>query len=484
LSPEANEVSFYLYATENCSITIHFSTSEQTLELRERAWEWYTISSPKSRRVTEVYFTTPFGKLSGWAEIVQVLLGGISFCSEGDLLSRIEGEAVTVSWTNATFEHYRGLPFEHPNFSRIDPDDPDSWRKNSDYNLYFGDIHIHTNRSICCYPFNKSEEENYRTARDKWELDFACLTDHEYQTEEQWKESIALANEYNTPGEFATLIGVEWTSLDYGHKNVYFRDADAPQVSRYDPRTDTPPRLYDYLKKLGKEVIVIPHHPAFARHLTNWHYHDPELEPLVELISNWGNCECYNAILQATEKTVPGCYVQDALARGYHLGFIGSSDGHHLMGGDSPIAAVYAPELSREAVFDALKARRAYATSGAKIKLNFAINNFFMGSIITVNQYTIDALFPLKIMVAAEGTAAIDRVEVVANGAVIYTYKQHMGRFTRTAFSINVENTGHNLAQTSRYYYVRVIQTDGHAAWSSPIWIDFQMNDRQDIGVR
>ena len=67
------------------------------------------------------------------------------------------------------------------------------------------------------------------------------------------------------------------------------------------------------------------------------------------------------------------------LARGYHLGFVGPSDGHNVMPGQSCISGGYAPELTRGAIFAVLKARRTYATSGTKIKLNFAINDFFMG---------------------------------------------------------------------------------------------------------
>ena len=43
---------------------------------------------------------------------------------------------------------------------------------------------------------------------------------------------------------------------------------------------------------------------------------------------------------QVPDKTVPGFYVQDALAHGYHLGFVGSSDGHNVMPGQSCIACL------------------------------------------------------------------------------------------------------------------------------------------------
>lgn len=44
-----------------------------------------------------------------------------------------------------------------------------------------------------------------------------------------------------------------------------------------------------------------------------------------------------------------------------------------------------------------------------------------------------------------------------------------------------MENTGVNQSKTSRYRHIRAIQTDDHLAWSSPIWIEFQMNERQDL---
>ena len=478
---EPQRLGVYLWSRTATEVQVAAPGVETCFALPADKWAWYELEiAPTSPSVT-VHFRTEFGKLLKWAELIVPRFGGVRYVANGEALPGSEKPPhIVVPWTDAAFELYRSDCFDTHFGLKIDPDDPEDWAKHADYRLYFGDIHIHSNRSGCCHPFNGSQEENYRAARDRWGLDFACLTDHEYQTEAQWAESIELANRYNEPGRFATLPGVEWTSLDYGHKNVYFRDDTAPQVSRFDARTDTPERLYAYLKDLDQPALCIPHHPAHSRHLTNWHYHDEEVEPLVELVSNWGNSEAHGASLQSTEEMMPGCYVQDALARGYHLGFTGSSDGHTLMGGDSPIMAAYAPDLSRESIFDAMAARRVYATSGAKIKLYFALNRRFMGSIIKVNQYSIDALFPLRLSVMAEGTANIDRVEVIANGAVIHSCNRHMGRFTRSAFLLEIPNKGANLAQTSRYYYVRVVQTDGHMAWSSPIWIDFEMAERRE----
>ena len=67
------------------------------------------------------------------------------------------------------------------------------------------------------------------------------------------------------------------------------------------------------------------------------------------------------------------------------------------------------------------------ATRSLSRSLNSAIDNSFIGGIIEANEYALYALFPLGLMVSAEGTAEIERVEVVANGEVIHTHKKHMG---------------------------------------------------------
>lgn len=56
-----------------------------------------------------------------------------------------------------------------------------------------------------------------------------------------------------------------------------------------------------------------------------------------------------------------GHYVQDALVQGYRFGMIASGDHFGIT-----IAAVYARGLTRDAVFDALKKRRCYGTTGQK----------------------------------------------------------------------------------------------------------------------
>ena len=74
---------------------------------------------------------------------------------------------------------------------------------------------------------------------------------------------------------------------------------------------------------------------------------------------------------------IPGNTVRDALERGYRLGFVGSGDSHdghpglvHLAsGGSGGLAGILAKARTREAVLEALRARRVYATNGPRIVL-------------------------------------------------------------------------------------------------------------------
>ena len=72
---------------------------------------------------------------------------------------------------------------------------------------------------------------------------------------------------------------------------------------------------------------MVPHHPAVTQFRVHWDFYDPELEPLVEITSLWGDFE-YNGNPHRARisDVLPGYYARDALATGYRLGFLGGTD--------------------------------------------------------------------------------------------------------------------------------------------------------------
>jgi len=120
------------------------------------------------------------------------------------------------------------------------------------------------------------------------------------------------------------------------------------------------------------------------------------------------------------------------------------------------MVAVFAPNLTREAVYDALYARKCYATTGARIYLDFTVDGKPMGSDIE----NASGIFKYKITVL--GTDNIASVELVRTGKNETIYESGETR------SVFLEGE----IRDSGWAYIKVIQTDRNMAWSSPVWLE------------
>lgn len=328
------------------------------------------------------------------------------------------------------------------------------------WRLFWGDLHVHTLMSDGLL----TAQESYEAAQVSG-LDFAAKSDHaESTTPEEWQESMAVANRNNRPGEFVTLLGYEWTSR-WGHRNVYTPEPKMPEYSSADPASDTVEELFDLLR--GKNVVVIPH--ASIGHM-RWPTYDETLCRLLEIYSMWGSSEYRNNALW--DKGQGGLSAREILAQPAKVGFIASSDTHDgRPGRTNPLSrftnlnhrgglvAVWAEELTRASLFAALRARRAYGTTGERIYVEFRVNGRPMGSETT-------GAGPPEIAVRVIGTADLLRAELIRDGRVIYA-PAGKGREMQFAYRDLMPLEGEH------YYYLRVRQTDGAVAWASPVWVRF-----------
>jgi len=132
-------------------------------------------------------------------------------------------------------------------------------------------------------------------------------------------------------------------------------------------------------------------------------------------------------------------------------------------------------------------ASRTIATTGARIRVDFHVNGFPIGSVVRFNQHDVDALFPLEIGVAVQGTAALERVEIVENGVTVHTKTKPRARLDQMAYrwfrpsgpTDGVHRIG-SKCNVSRFLYVRVTQRDG--TWPGPApsgWTSTTTNERQ-----
>jgi hypothetical protein len=89
----------------------------------------------------------------------------------------------------------------------------------SEYNIYWGELHGHTNLSDGTIDI----DTYFRTAHDKAHLDFCALTDHDHGgvgkpelwDADKWNLIQDKVGEYNQPGSFVTILGYERDSYPW-----------------------------------------------------------------------------------------------------------------------------------------------------------------------------------------------------------------------------------------------------------------------------
>jgi len=345
--------------------------------------------------------------------------------------------------------------------------------------VFWGDIHSHTQLSADGLG---SGEDAYAYARYVSGLDFLSRTDHASYFESgnaiaDFEACADLADAHDAPGSFVALQGYE-VSFDspYGHHNVYFRGRPTLPGDEY---TMTLPELWKGLR--GQDALTIPHHTLKMPAVVDWTgTHDADLRRNFEIFSAHGLSEAFDpshplAIEQSqfTNNSVTsrrGTSAQQAWENGLRLSTLASSDDHRAHPGmpHQGVIAVLAESLTREGVFDAMRARRTYATTGVRIILEFSVGGIDMGG-------EGAAARPLEIRTAAIGTDVIDVVEVLRHIVgqpgfqVIATKRPAVDRFEWTV----ADDPG----PRASVYYVRLRQRGfvrgvTAMAWSSPVWIE------------
>ena len=336
--------------------------------------------------------------------------------------------------------------------------------------VLWGDLHGHSNFS----DGTGTPEDYFRYARDVAGLDIAALTDHDHwgmlpldAHPEMWDEIQHQTRRFHEPGRFVTLLGYEWTSWIQGHRHVLRFDDEGKVLSSLDPAYASPVQLWRALA--GQPVLTFAHHSAGGPVATNWAIPpDPVLEPITEIVSVHGSSEAPDSPTPIYDP-VAGNFVRDVLGRGYRFGFIGSGDSHdghpglvQLNGPVGGLAAILSEERTREGVLAALRARRVYATNGPRILLRTALGSHPMGSSITVGPggSVSEALF-----VSVVSPQPLERIDLIRSGRVADTMQLAGER------DVTVERRVEEL-RPGEYVYVRAVQRDSGAAWSSPIYIE------------
>jgi len=352
-----------------------------------------------------------------------------------------------------------------------------TWKHNNrPLKLYWGDFHDHTDLSICARAVNPPGHDLFANVRDIERLDFAALTDHGYNLDRpQWAYNGEQTRANHDPRRFITFLGQEWTSkrnppaggapvgpktpLRYGHRNLIFLN---PHHKRFYDAMDgdiNPRQLWDKLE--GVEFISIPHQLADWQHKgrgnppTDWNFTDEHLQPVAEIFQARQSYE-YLGCPRQSPSGAPFAryYLHDAWAMGIIIGVIASPD----HGGGNGKVGVWATELTRKAIFEAVRARHCYGTSGAKMALQFSSGSAMMGD--KVKRPTGAIAFHAK----AVADRKIKQLVIFRNNRIVHTVAP--GRK-----QVELDWTDRNPPKAaSLWYYVRIQAVDDELAWTSPIW--------------
>ena len=289
-------------------------------------------------------------------------------------------------------------------------------------NIFWGDMHGQTKETV-----GTGTPDLYFTfARDKANLDFSGWQGNDFQiTDETWADINEKIKKYNDPGNFVCFLGYEWsgTTPMGGDHNIYFLEDDQKIYRSYHwqigmENQDGSAR--NPLSVLWKEfegrndVIAIPH---VGGRYGNFNFFNSDFIPVVEIHSHHGSFEWF---------------FRDALAKGHKPGIIAASDDHSCRPGLSfptevssrggfvsfdvkgGYTAVLTDTLDRQSIWDAIKARHCYATSGERMIASVHCDGHIMGDEFTTNT---PPVFDIDVI----GTAGIREFYVMRNQEIAFS---------------------------------------------------------------
>ncbi len=355
-------------------------------------------------------------------------------------------------------------------------------RTNTDYNIYFGQIHSHTNIS----DGSGTLAEAYDYAKKVDGLSFLAVTDHsnyfDHDTlanihdgseSSEWVDAKKLAkkvteevkiNVDNNPGttkEFVTLYGYEMTWSDgvHGHINTYNTEGFLSRnITEYKSSgEDSLTNYYAALKTAPDSISMFNHPGKNYGDFEGFDHYDEEIDQLITLIEV-GNGE---GPVRGAGYFPSYSYYTEALDRGWHVAPTNNQDNHKGKWGDANTArtVILADELTEESIYDAMRSMRVYATEDEDFRLIYKLNDADMGTVFEKKQDEVN----INVKMEDPTDSGNAKVKVIVNGG-------------KEAASCNISGNNANIDfkpdPVYDYYYIRIEQADGDIIVSAPVWID------------
>lgn len=361
-------------------------------------------------------------------------------------------------------------------------------------NLFWGILHGESER----IDSTENIENCLRHFRDDKSINFYACSPFEGLEEtpnETWKLISQNIIEFDEGERFSTFLGFQWVGVpgEEGVRQIIYSKENKQLLRKKDPKYTSLKKIYKTFSP--KEIISIPCFTMGKGLDYNFKEFNPDFERVVEIYNSWGSSECLakegnRAPIKSSNKkgiqeSAEGS-IQKALLRNCRFGFVaGGLDDRGVYSGfyegdqeqyPPGFTAIIAAEHSRSALADALYNRSCYATTGERIILGLYLAGHPMGKEISTAEKP-GLMINRHLSGYVAGTTKLAAVEIIRNGKVIKSFEcdGYSLEFTYDDMTPiqSVVADAKDKKPPFVFYYLRVIQEDGHMAWSSPIWVDF-----------
>ncbi|MGE5631515.1 MAG: CehA/McbA family metallohydrolase [Caulobacteraceae bacterium] len=335
------------------------------------------------------------------------------------------------------------------------------------YNLYFGQLHSHTNYS----DGQGTVEEAYAWAKNTAKADFFAITDHsnsfdndkangsltdwKLSTSTEWKQLHETADAYNEDGKFAAIAGFEMTwsgsTGGWGHINTF-------NTNWFETRNNSSMDLkayYDRISKDSSSISQLNHPGTTFGDFADFGYYSEGADAVVNLVEV-GNGE---GDVRGSGYFPSYEYYTRALDKGWHVAPSNNQDNHKAewVTANEARTVVLAPSLTRENIYDAIRDMRVYATEDSNLSINYTVNSKPMGSVLNSPE-TLNFNIYFEDPDTAEYS---NKISIITEGGITVAEK---------TFDSNTGRWDLQLDPQYKYYYIRVDQKDMDIAVTAPIW--------------
>lgn len=338
-------------------------------------------------------------------------------------------------------------------------------KSSGEYNLYFGQLHSHTNYSDGI----GTPDDAYSHAKSDAKVDFLAVTDHSNSLDNddsstildasnspEWNNGHAIADKY-TDSTFVGIYGYEMTwSNKTGHINTFNTKGFESRDKDIYTKPDGLQQYYNVLKQSPDSISQFNHPGDDFGDFKDFANYDPQIDKLISLIEvgNGEGAIRSNLYFPSYE------YYYRALDKGWHLSPTNNQDNHLGNWGDSNTArtVILADSLTRDNIYDAMRNMRTYATEDNNLRIKYTLNGNVMGTIMDQIPADVD----IKVDLEDPDNEALGTVSVISDGGKVVDSKT----LTNSKDSLEFK-----LSPDYSYYYIRVDEADKDIAVTAPVWI-------------